>query len=81
MEMKFTYYMSGTREQVARAPVAWAHKVIMGGERHTACLPSSSIGPLSSSISLCVSVVLSETRAARQLSLQHQKHQRGSDIT
>ena len=35
MEMKFAYYMSGTREQVARAPVAWAHKVIMGGERHT----------------------------------------------
>ncbi|KAJ6957637.1 hypothetical protein NC653_039566 [Populus alba x Populus x berolinensis] len=76
--------MSGTREQVARAPVAWAHKVIMGGERHAiekGQIVSGGGGPLSSSISLCVSVVLSETRAARQLSLQHQKHQRGSDIT
>ncbi|KAJ6862776.1 hypothetical protein NC652_039596 [Populus alba x Populus x berolinensis] len=76
--------MSGTREQVARAPVAWAHKVITGGERHTiekGQIVSGGGGPLSSSISLCVSVVLSETRAARQLSLQHQKHQRGSDIT
>jgi hypothetical protein len=44
VEVKFTYYMSGTREQVANAPVAWAHRVIMGGERHTVCLPSFSIG-------------------------------------
>jgi hypothetical protein len=46
VEMKFTYYMSGTREQVANAPVAWAHKVIMGGERHRCVCPPSLLGVL-----------------------------------
>jgi hypothetical protein len=46
VEVKFTYYMSGTREQVANAPVAWAHRVIMGGERHRCVCPPSLLGVL-----------------------------------